>query len=246
MNRNIQSVYVMWWRIMIRMIRAKGRLLGTMVQPLFFMVAFGLGLRGVGGSQLNFILPGIIAMSAIMSSVMAGIGVIWDREFGFLKEVLVAPVSRVSVIIGRAAGAITTTIVQSIWLGFIAIIMGAEIQLAGVIPALIFLILTSTLAVGIGLSFGSIIDDFENFQIVQNIIIMPMTFLSTAFISVEFAPSWLALIVKLNPFSYGIDGMRHFLTGAGSFNPALDLLVISVCAALSIIASAWFFERIEI
>lgn len=244
MSRELQSVYVMWKRVMIRLFRAKGRFLSTMVQPLLFLVAFGLGLRGVGGS-LEFFLPAVIFMSSIMSSVMAGISVMWDREFGFLKEVLVAPVSRVSAVIGRAAGAITTVLIQAVWIAFLGWLLGADIILPGIIPAGVFLILSSMVAVGIGISFASVMDDFESFQIVQNLIVMPMIFLSAAFIKTESIPGWLALIVRMNPLSYGVDGVRYFLTGSHSFPIALDIGIISLVAVFSVLAAAWFFERIE-
>lgn len=244
-NREWQSVYVMWKRVMIRTIRAKGRLLGSFVQPILFMLAFGLGMRGSGGS-LNFILPGIIGMSAIMSSVMAGISVMWDKEFGFLKEVLVAPVSRLSIIVGRSAGAITTAMFQVVWLIMIGMLMGATFRPEGFLPALGMTILTSAIAVGIGLSFASVISDFQSFQIVQNIVIMPMVFLSTAFIDVTSAPGWLSTVVKLNPFSYGIDGIRQFLTGTGAFPIWLDLLVAGLAAIIAMIVSSYLFERIEV
>lgn len=240
-----QSIYVSWKRIMIRTVRAKGRLLGSFVQPILFMVAFGLGLRGSGGS-LEFIFPGILVMGAIMSSVMAGISVMWDKEFGFLKEILVAPVSRLSAVIGRAAGAITTALLQAIWLGLIGILMGVKISGVGIIPAMGFVILTSAIAVGIGLSFACIISDFQSFQIVQNIVIMPMVFLSTAFINLNAVPKWLSVIVRLNPFSYGIDGVRQLLTGIGFFPLWLDLLVVASAAVVAMIISAYLFERIEI
>ncbi|HDR53562.1 MAG TPA: multidrug ABC transporter permease [archaeon] len=244
-NRELQSIYVMWKRIMIRTVRAKGRLLGTFVQPLLFMVAFGLGLRGGGVENLSFILPGIIAMGAIMSSVMAGLSVMWDKEFGFLKEVLVAPVSRLSAVIGRAAGAITTAVIQSVWLAVVGMVIGARFNMVGALPALGMLILTSAIAVGIGLSFASIISDFESFQIVQNIIIMPMVFLSTAFIDVRSAPGWLAWVVRFNPFSYGIDGFRHFLTGMGGLPLWMDITVTVGVSVLAMVVSAVMFEKIE-
>jgi len=244
-NREWQSIYVSWKRIMVRTVRAKGRLLGSFVQPILFMVAFGLGLRGRGGS-LEFIMPGIIAMSAIMSSVMAGLSVMWDKEFGFLKEILVAPVSRLSAVVGRSAGAITTAMFQVMWLTIIGMLMGARFILQGIVPAIGMIIITSTVAVGIGMSFASIIDDFQSFQVVQNIVVMPMVFLSTAFVDVAHAPGWLSVVVKLNPFSYGIDGIRHFLTGLGAFPLWLDILVASSAAIVAMLASSYLFEKIEI
>lgn len=244
MMRELQSVYVMWKRVMIRMIRAKGRLLSTMLQPLLFLVAFGLGLRGAGGS-LDFFLPAIIFMSSVMSSAMAGISVMWDREFGFLKEVLVAPVSRLSAVIGRAAGAMTTVLIQAVWIGFVGSLMGADLNLSGALPALLFLIGSSLIAVGIGISFASFIEDFESFQMVQNIVIMPMIFLSSAFINLDGAPGWLAFVASLNPLSYGMDGVRRFLTGTAFFPLWKSVAVTSISATVAMLAAAWCFERIE-
>jgi len=230
---------------MIRLSRSKGRLFGTMFQPILFLITFGLGFRRVGGN-LEFVLPGILAMNAIMSSAMAGISVIWDREFGFLKEILVAPVSRTSAVIGRSLGAITTAMIQAVWIGFLGALFGAKLNYLGILPAFIFLILISTLSVGIGLAFSSIMSDFESFQIVHNLVVMPLIFLSTAFIDVSTAPKWLAVITKVNPFSYGINGLRYFLTGSGSVNILLDFGLTLLFAVIATIISVRSFERIEV
>ena len=244
-NRELQSIYVSWKRVMIRLSRSKGRLFGTMFQPVLFLITFGLGFRKVGGN-LEFVLPGILAMNAIMSSAMAGISVIWDREFGFLKEILIAPVSRASAVIGRSLGAITTALIQGLWIGFLGVLFGAKINYLGIIPAFLFLILISALSVGIGLAFSSKLSDFESFQIIHNLIIMPLIFLSTAFIDVSTAPKWLVFITKVNPFSYGINGLRYALTGTGTVNVFLDLGVISVFVVLATIISIRLFEKIEV
>jgi len=244
MERDLQTIYVTWKRVMIRLIRAKGRLVSTMVQPLLFLVTFGLGLRGVGGS-MEFFLPAVIFMSSIMSSVMAGMSVMWDKEFGFLKEILVAPVNRVSAVIGQAAGAVTTVIIQAAWIGFLGVLMGAKISFAGILPALGLLVLSSMIAVGVGISFASVMDDFEGFQMVQSIIVMPMVFLSAAFVNPTGAPKILTWIIKLNPLSYGVDGIRYFLTGGNAFPIMLDVGVTAVFALAAILSAAWLFERIE-
>lgn len=244
MGRNLQTIYVTWKRVMIRLVRAKGRLVSTMVQPLLFLVTFGLGLRGVGGS-MEFFLPAVIFMSSIMSSVMAGMSVMWDKEFGFLKEILVAPVNRVSAVIGQAAGAVTTVLIQSVWIGFLGVLMGAKISFAGILPAMGLLVLSSMIAVGVGISFASVMDDFEGFQMVQSIIVMPMVFLSAAFVNPAGAPKILTWIIKLNPLSYGVDGIRYFLTGGNVFPIMLDVGVTSIFALVAILSAAWFFERIE-
>jgi ABC-2 type transport system permease protein len=240
----LQSVYVSWKRIMIRFSRSKGRILGTMLQPVIFLLAFGIGLRG--GNSLDFILPGIMAMAVIMSSSMAGISVMWDREFGFLKEILVAPVSRASAVVGRSLGAITTAMIQAVWIGGLGVLLGAKINPAGIIPGLVFLILTSAVSVGIGIAFASRMTDPESFHVIQNLVIMPLTFLSGAFIDVSNAPGWLATVAKANPFTYGIDGLRHVLTSGGAMGAGLDLLVISVSAVILTLISIRCFEKIRI
>ena len=244
MERDLQTIYVTWKRVMIRLVRAKGRLMSTMVQPMLFLVTFGLGLRGVGGS-LEFFLPAVIFMSSIMSSVMAGMSVMWDKEFGFLKEILVAPVNRVSAVIGQAAGAVTTVLIQAVWIGFLGVLFGARINFAGILPAMVLLVLSSMIAVGVGISFASVMDDFEGFQMVQSIIVMPMIFLSAAFVNPAGAPGPLAALIKFNPLSYGVDGIRYFLTSGNSFPIMLDVGVTTLFALAAILSAAWFFERIE-
>jgi len=241
--KELEAIYVMWWRVLVRLWRSKGRLAASMIQPVFFLIAFGLGLRGKG--MLDFVLPGIVAMNVFMSSVMAGISVVWDREFGFLKEVLVAPVRRLTIVIGRASGAVTTALIQALWLIFLGFLFGAKINFSNTPQILLFLVFFSTFSVGIGLILSTKVEDMESFQALLNILVFPLIFLSNAFVNLELAPNWLAFIVKLNPISYFVDAIRFYMTGKAFFNLQMDFFVSLIFAALSVTLSAAMFERIE-
>ncbi len=243
MKENLEAIYIMWWRIMVRLWRAKGRLAATLVQPVFFLIAFGLGLRGRGA--LEFVLPGIVSMGVFMSSTMAGVSVVWDREFGFLKEVLVAPVSRLTIVIGRASGAATTALIQAVWLLVLGMLMGANVSCAGILPALALLTLLSLTAVSFGVSVASVVEDMESFQAIMNLVVFPIIFMSTAFVNPALAPGWLARLVSFNPISYAIDGARFYLSGIRSYSLFADWVVSALVCALFLAISVKSVKRME-
>ncbi len=258
-TNELQAVYIIWMRHMKRFVRTKGRVLGSVLQPLFFLLAFGMGVgraltlgggasAGASGgiTYLQFLLCGLIGMSVIFASVMAGIAVIWDRQFGFLKEVLVAPVSRLSIVLGRTLGAVTTALIQACVIVLIAMMMRINLNLPGFISAVPFIIALSIFATGIGLTVSSRMQDMESFQFVQNIFIMPMVFLSTAFMPITLAPEWLRNILLINPVSYILDGIRHMLIGSGEIGLVYDAFVACIAATITFVLSAISFSRMEV
>lgn len=250
---NVQGIYVMWLREMKRFIRAKSRIIATIVQPLFFLFILGFGLTGAAfpgmqGSYLYFLAPGIITMAIMFSSMFTGVSVLWDKQFGFLQEVLVAPVSRLSIIIGRTLGGATTALLQ----GFIilAIALGLGVTLSnpvGVLITIIMMILISFTAVGFGLIVASRMEDFHGFQLIMNLLILPLFFLSSAFFPITNAlPSWLKTISLANPLFYMVDGVRGALTGMNYlFSPLLDLIVIAVICIIVMGLGTYFFSKTE-
>ncbi len=250
--KNLDAIYIMWLRHMKRFLRSKGRMLGSFVQPMLFMIAFGLGIGKAavikyGGMQISyfeFLVAGLVGMSVIFTSVMAGISVIWDRQFGFLKEVLVAPVSRVTIVLGRALGAVTLALVQAGIVIVLAALFGARLSLASFWVLAFFIVMLSLFSVGLGLSLSFFAEDFESFQFFQNILIMPMVFLSNAFMPVS--GNLIGRIITLNPISYGIDGIRYALTSYHSFTLFLDAAVISAFSVVSILAASFLFSRAEV
>ena len=236
-----QAIYIMWLRQMKRFIRSRGRLIATVVQPLFFLVILGSGLRSavmpgmVGDDYLAFLAPGIIAMAILFSSMVTGISVLWDKQFGFLQEVLVAPVSRFSIIIGRTLGGATIALIQGFIILFIAFGLGVPIAgISGLLLTIVFMVLSAFTAVGFGLVIASKMEDFQGFQLIMNLIVMPLLFLSSAFFPIATNPDMPNIIAKLsffNPLFFMVDGMRGSLTGLNNvLDPLVNLvIVLGIC-----------------
>jgi ABC-2 type transport system permease protein len=225
---------------------------GTLLMPLFFLVFMGMGFKrssmpGMPGtSYSSFLTPGILAMSLLFSSTFSGLTVIWDREFGFLKEIMVAPVSRVSIVLGRIAGGITTSFFQALSILIISLALGFHPQRwVMVFPALLLMVLISGTFIGLGLSFASNLKDMQGFSMIMNFVVFPIFFLSGSLFPLANLPKWLRMIARGNPLAYGVDGLRAALLGSSELPLALDLLVLAFFCVLSVILGAWFFERSE-
>jgi len=245
----------MWLRQMKRFVRSKSRIIGTIVQPLFFLFILGYGfsratLPGVTGDYVPFIAPGIVAMAILFSSMYTGVSVLWDKKFGFLQEILVAPVSRFSIIIGRTLGGATTAVLQGTIVLIIALIMGVPIaSTGGFLLAYIFMILIGLTSVGFGLIMASKMDDFEGFQIIVTLIIMPLFFLSSALFpiaTVKGIPEILVTLSYANPLFYMIDGLRGSLTNMNHvLNPLINLVIVSIICIIMLAAGSYLFSRTE-
>lgn len=247
------AIYVLWRREMKRFIRAKSRILGALAFPLFFLAFLGLGFNrmaipGLSGdvNYIHFLVPGILGMSLLFSSTFGGLSVLWDREFGFLKEIMVAPVARISIVLGRIAGGITTALIQGLLILVISFFMGFKITNAGQIPlALLFMVLISVTFLGLGLIFASKMRDMQGFSIVMNFVIFPLFFLSGALYPLENFPVWLRVLSHIDPLTYGIDGLRAALIGISSYPVVFNLIVMLGISLVMIVLGAYFFEKSE-
>ena len=244
-------IYIMWLRQLKRYWRSKARMIGTLGQPILFLVALGFGLGAVfqqagQGSYVEFLAPGIVAMSILFTAMFNGIEVIWDRQFGFLKETLVAPVSRIKIMIGRTLGGASVAFLQGVLVLIISLFLGFHItNLINIPIALIFMFLIALLFTALGTAIASLLKDMNAFPLIINFIIMPLFFLSGALFPVNDVPNFLKIIIRLNPLSYGVDGVRGALT-TSNFGLGLDFLVMGVgIIAVSLIGSS-LFSRIEI
>ncbi len=250
---NFQAIYVMWLRQLKLFIRARSRLVANIIQPFFFLAFLGLGLRSIslpgisgGFGYLNFLAPGMIAMSVIFSSMFAGISVIWDRQFGFLKEVLVAPVSRVSIVVGRTLGGSTVALIQGLIILVASVVLGVRISAASLVPAIIFMILIAFFAVGLGLAIAVRLQDPHAFPLLMNLVLMPAVFLSTAFFPIESVSEWLRYVIYVNPLTYMVDGLRGLLVGISSIPIMMDLAVATTLCILTTFFGAYMFSRSEV
>ena len=254
-SAEFQAIYVMWLREMKRFSRSKSRIVAIIIQPLFFLFILGNGLSGatlpgMTGDYKDFIAPGVVAMAILFSSMFTGISVLWDKQFGFLQEVLVAPISRFSIIIGRTLGGATTALIQGFIILIISIFIGVRISsIAGLILTIILMVLLAFTAVGFGLILASKMRDFQGFQIIINLIILPLFFLSSAIFPIatnKALPEFLVTASFANPLFYMVDGLRGSLTGINYFfHPLIDLFIVFIICIIMMGLGTYFFSKSE-
>ena len=219
---NLRGVYIIWYRDMLRFWRDKMRLAGSIILPLLFLFVFGSGLSGMMGvlgpgvNFAQFIFPGIIGMTVLMSSFMAGVSVVWDREFGFLKEVLVAPISRASVAVGKTLGAATVALIQGTIILLFAPLIGVSLSPGTVLVLLPLMFLLATAVGSFGVLLATRIRTMEAFQAVMQMLLFPMIFLSGVFFPLQGVPAWMSILTKINPATYGIATIRQVTLGETS------------------------------
>lgn len=250
----LQSIYTIWLRNIKRYLRSKSRIIGSLGMPLFFLLVIGFGLNSVlkipgnnTESYVQYMIPGVICMSVFFTSMFSGIQIIWDKQFGFLKETLVAPVSRISIMIGQTLGGATTSLIQGMIILVLSLFLGGLISsIPGFFIAMAFMILIGISFTAFGISIASRMDDMQGFQLIMNFIIFPIIGLSGAFFPLENLPIWLKTLTVIDPLTYGVEGVRYGLLGTSSIHPLISLLVISGFAALMIILGATLFNKLEI
>ena len=245
-------IYVLWLRQLKRYVRSRARIIGSLGQPLLFLVGLGFGLgpvfqRAGMGNYIQFLAPGVIAMTVLFSSVFSGIELIWDRQFGFLKETLVAPVSRLTIMVGRVLGGATVAVLQGLILLAICLVAGFRFPTFVAVPVVIFIMaLMAVLFTALGTAIASPMRDFQGFQLVMNFLVLPMFFLSGALFPLGDAPWALKAIARVNPLSYGVDALRGTLGGIAYFHLATDLGVLAAVTAGLLLLGGYLFSRIEL
>ncbi len=227
----LEGVYAVWLREAKIYIREKERLISSGVSPLLWIFGFGTGiganLKSVEGYPYQvFIYPGIVVMAVLFTSLFYGIYIIWDRKLDFLKEVLVAPVSRASVFAGKMLGGVTDAMVQVIFLLLIGLFINIPLRPLIVIEAFLILLLISIAMVSIGLVIGANLNSPEGFGLVINFVMWPMFFFSNALFTLENLPPWLTAITDINPLTYGVDAVRGIILGINHFPIYLDIAVM--------------------
>lgn len=246
------AVYGLWIRQLKRYWRSRGRMAGMLGQPLLFLIALGLGFGPIyekagGGNFIEFLVPGIVSMTILFSAMFNGMEVIWDRQIGFLKETLVAPVSRVKIMFGRALGGATMALIQGLIIFLVSIIFLSYRPASWVMlfPALLFAFLIALLFASLGIAIASKLEDMQAFPIIINFVIMPLFFLSGALFPINSVPRYLEIIIKINPLSYGVEGLRYALAGTAHINPFLSFSVLAICLLAVGFLGAYLFSKIE-
>lgn len=248
----MNGVYVMWLREVKKFLRSRSRIVGALGQPLFYLLALGYGLGAVfqaagKGSYIEFLVPGIIGMTIIFSAIFNGMSMIWDRQFGFLKETLVAPVSRFSIMLGRTLGGASVAAAQGAIVLVLTFFFGFwPYSWPLLIPALFIMLLVAALFSALGMVVASKLQDMQGFQLIMNFMVMPMFFLSGALFPLSGAPTILRSIATVDPLSYGVDALRAVLINQAHFGLGLDLAVLSGFTLVFLAIGALFFSQIEI
>jgi len=236
-KKAINTVYTMWLREMLRFWRSKSRIIGALATPLFFLIILGTGfsssfqLQGGGTFNKSYLAPGLIGMTVLFSSLMGGVSIIWDREFGFLKEILIAPVSRFFVALGKAVGGVTTAMIQGILIMVIAWLIGVKyVSIPGVLGSIVIMFVMGIGFIGLGIALASRIESHEGFQMVMSFLTMPLVLLSGAFFPISNLPAWLKVFVYANPLTYGVEALRFFLLGSSTIPVSLSITVLVLFA----------------
>lgn len=247
----IKIIYLMWKRQLIRYWRSRGRMIGALGQPILFFLALGFGFGPVyakagGGNYLEFLAPGIMAMTILFTSMFAGMEVIWDRQFGFLKETLVAPVTRWEIMMGKTLGGATIAVIQALIVFIITLFFGFNFNWLLLPAALLFMFLLAITFTALGVSIASQLEDMQAFPIIMNFLIMPIFFLSGALFPLDNLPGFIDVVVTVDPLSYGVDGIRGALVGGSHYGLGLDFIVLAVIALIFISIGTFLFSRVEV
>ncbi|MGH2619974.1 MAG: ABC transporter permease [Anaerolineales bacterium] len=216
MRHNLMAIYTIWYRDVIRFSRNRARILASLGQPLLFLFVFGAGLSPAMGAMAGgnlkfeqFMFPGILAMAVLFTAIFAAVSIVWDREFGFLKEVMVAPVSRVAVALGKLAGGSTVAMFQGSLVLLFAPLLGIKLALDQALILIGLMLLLALVMSALGILVAARQRSMEGFQVIMNFIMLPMFFLSGAFFPLNGVPIWMEVLARVNPVTYGVDPLRQ-------------------------------------
>lgn len=247
----MQIIYILWLRQLKRYLRSKSRVIGSLAQPLFFLLALGAGFGPVfskagQGNYIEFLVPGIISMTIIFTSIFSGMEIIWDKQFGFLKETLVAPVSRFNIMIGRTLGGATIATFQGTLVLFLSLLAGFRPISWGLVPiAILVMFLSSLLFTALGTAIASRLDDMQGFQMIMNFLVMPLYFLSGAIFPID-RTVVLGKIASFDPLTYTVDALRHLLTSVHYFSLSRDITILAILTLIFLGIGSYFFSKVQI
>ncbi len=248
----MKVVYILCLRQLRRYFRARSRIIGSLGQPLLFLLAVGFGFgptfqKAGGGNYIQFLAPGIILMGILFTAVFSGIEIIWDRQFGFLKETLVAPVSRLQIVLGRTLGGAIVAMIQGFIVMGICLIAGFHIEKPALFPiALLFMFLCAVMFTALGTAIGSVLEDMQAFPLIMNFMVLPLFFFSGALFPLDNVPKALEIAIRLDPLTYGVDGLRGALTGASQFGFGMDSYILGILTVILLGVGSYLFSRIQL
>jgi ABC-2 type transport system permease protein len=248
----MNTIYILWLRQLKRFIRKKANIIGALGQPILFLGAIGFGLspiyaRAGAGNYIQFLAPGIIVMTVLFTSIFTGLEIIWDKQFGFLKETFVAPVSRFQILFGKTLGGATVAVIQGILVFIITLIAGFRPVSITMVPiGFLFMVLIAILSSALGAAIAARLDDMQSFPLIFNFVIQPLFFLSGAIFPLKDLPIVLDYITKVNPFSYAIDILRYAFSASNVFSPALSLGILGSVTIVILGVGVYQFSRVQL
>jgi ABC-2 type transport system permease protein len=240
LGSTLRGIYIVWYRDLLRYWRDRVRAIVGLAQPILFLVVFGAGLgSSLGGSfapggtpgdltYAQFVYPGVVGMAVLFSAIFGAMSIVWDREFGFLKEILVAPIDRSAVAIGKALGGATQAMFQGLILLVLAPLIGVTLSVGTILLLIPFLFVLAFALSAMGVAIASRMTSMQGFQIVMNFLMMPMFFLSGSLFPLTGLPEWMAVLARLNPVTYGMDPIRRIVLGETLPPAAVDSLGLTV------------------
>jgi len=248
----MSTIYILWLRQVKRYLRSRSRIIGSLGQPLLFLITFGFGFGSIyqkagQGNYMQFLAPGIILMSVLFTAVFSGAELIWDKQFGFLKETLVAPVPRYQIMLGRTLGGASVAVFQGIIVLILTLFVGFRPDtLHELLIGFILIFLVAILFTSVGTIIASLMEDMQGFQLIMNFLVMPTFFLSGAIFPLTAAPPVLKTITAFNPLTYGVDGVRGAFIGASTYGFAFDFLITATVTALLLGLGSYLFSKIQV
>ena len=248
----MSAIYVLCLREVKKYFRSRSRIIGSLGQPLLFLLAFGFGFGAIyskagQGNYINFLAPGIILMSVLFTGIFSGISLIWDRQFGFLKETMVAPVSRLQIMLGKTLGGATVASIQGLIVFVLTLLVGFRPHSYLILPvSAAFVFLVAVLFTSLGVAVASNLEDMQGFQLIMNFLVMPIFFLSGALFPLAGLPTVMEVVVKVDPMAYGVDALRDTLINTSHFGLGLDILILTVVTLMLLFVGSFMFERIQV
>lgn len=253
----LMGIVAIWYREIKVFLREKSRIVASTINPILWLLVFGGGLgssvRISGMNYQTFIFPGILAQVVIFTSIFFGVYIVWDRKINFLKEVLVAPISRTSIFVGKVVGGATDSMIQVLILLLIGWVLGAtnfipglHLTMLSILASLAILFITTTSLVSIGLIIGSQMESMEGFQLITTFLLFPLFFLSGALFPIKNLPAWLKPLTLADPLTYSVDALRKIILGYSSFSLTLNLAIMILVMLLMILIGTFAFKRMKV
>jgi ABC-2 type transport system permease protein len=248
----MSAIYILWLRELKRYVRSRAQIIASLAQPMLYLFVLGFGFgpvfqRAGNGSYLQFVASGVVCMSILFTAMFSGIAMLWDRQFGFLKETLVAPVPRIEIMLGRTLGGATVACIQGLLIMAVCLIAGFRpVHLSLVPVAILIMGLIAIVFAALGTAFGSIVQDMQGFQLIMNFMVLPIFFLSGALFPLNGLPKALAFATRLDPLTYGMDALHSVLINDAHIGLHIDLAVLGAVAIAFLSLGAHLFSKIEL